>query len=145
MIPREKIREIVVRAICSSLALEPEQVRDESRLIEELGMDSLDFLDIMFSLEKEFQMKIRDAEFDRMLRPDKSDTFEQKEFLEPEEIAGLEDLIPELTTEARNRPIARREIFSFVTVETLLKMVEKKIRSASSSRQSEVLLKVPLF
>ncbi len=121
------IREKVIHAVCISLAIEPDGVRDNSRLIDELGMDSLDFLDIMFSLEKDFNMKIRDADFDRILRPDKSDTSLENEFLTCEEIAQLAPIMPALKDAAQNGKVLRKEIFAFITLETLIKMVEEKI------------------
>ncbi len=126
-ITNDEIREKVISAVCRSLAIEPDEVQDDSRLIDELGMDSLDFLDIMFSLEKDFNMKIRDADFDRVLRPDKSETSLRKEFLTHEEISQLAPIMPALKDAAENEKIPRREIFSFVTLETLVKMVEQKI------------------
>ena len=126
-ITTDKIREKVIRALCISLAIEPDEVRDDSRLIDELGMDSLDFLDIMFSLEKDFNMKIRDADFDRVLRPDKSEASLENEFLTHEEISQLAPIMPALKNAAQNEKILRRDIFSFVTLETLIKMVEQKI------------------
>ncbi len=126
-ITNDEIREKVISAVCRSLAIEPDEVQDDSRLIDELGMDSLDFLDIMFSLEKDFNMKIRDADFDRVLRPDKSETSLRKEFLTHEEISQLAPIMPALKDAAENEKIPRREIFSFVTLDTLVKMVEQKI------------------
>ena len=126
-ITTDKIREKVIRALCISLAIEPDEVRDDSRLFDELGMDSLDFLDIMFSLEKDFNMKIRDADFDRVLRPDKSEASLENEFLTHEEISQLAPIMPALKNAAQNEKILRRDIFSFVTLETLIKMVEQKI------------------
>ncbi len=126
-ITNDEIREKVISAVCRSLAIEPDEVQDDSRLIDELGMDSLDFLDIMFSLEKDFNMKIRDADFDRVLRPDKSETSLREEFLTHEEISQLAPIMPALKDAAENEKIPRREIFSFVTLDTLVKMVEQKI------------------
>ncbi len=125
------IREKVIHAVCISLAIEPDEVRNDSRLIDELGMDSLDFLDIMFSLEKDFNMKIRDADFDRILRPDKSDDSLENEFLTHQEIAQLAPIMPALKDAAQNGKVPRKEIFSFITLETLIKMVEEKIHLKS--------------
>ena len=132
-ITTDKIREKVIRALCISLAIEPDEVRDDSRLIDELGMDSLDFLDIMFSLEKDFNMKIRDADFDRVLRPDKSEASLENEFLTHEEISQLAPIMPALKDAAQNGKIMRKEIFSFITLETLIKMVEEKIHLKSNT------------
>ncbi len=124
---QEKIEREVVEALCRSLALDQEQVKKHSRLVTDLGMDSLDFLDIMFSLESKFQLTIRDDDFDRVLRPDKSEAALEEEYLTGEEIDQLAPIMPSLKEEGRKGKIPRREFFSFVTVETLTRMVSRKI------------------
>ena len=42
----------------------------ESRLITDFGADSLDFIDIIFGLEKKFGIKMRDGELDFLSRLD---------------------------------------------------------------------------
>ena len=123
----EDIQKIVIQAICTSLAIEEDLVTVHSRLIDELGMDSLDFLDIMFSLEESFDTKIRDAEFDRVLRPDKSEIALQQEFLTDEELGRLVTIIPALKEAAQKGKVRRKDLFSFVTVETLIILVSQKM------------------
>jgi len=94
-------------------------------------MDSLDFLDIMFCLESEFDMKIRDADFDRVLRPDKSEAALEGEFLTDEEINRLAPIIPLLDDAAKIKKVPRSDLFSFVTVETLVTMVNRKVMQGS--------------
>ncbi len=46
----------VVKVIAESLCVEPEDVSMQSNLINDLGAESIDFLDIMFRLEKELDL-----------------------------------------------------------------------------------------
>ena len=55
-IPREVIEEKVIRAVANALDLEPEEVTLTSSLQHDLGAESLDYLDIAFSLEREFKV-----------------------------------------------------------------------------------------
>ncbi|NMC21777.1 MAG: acyl carrier protein, partial [Thermogutta sp.] len=50
----EKVREVLVDA----LAVEEDEVRPDSTLVGDLGAESIDFLDIVFKLEKTFNIKI---------------------------------------------------------------------------------------
>lgn len=50
----EKVKEAVVEA----LGVDPEEVKPESVLFDDLGAESLDLLDIVFRLEKAFDIKI---------------------------------------------------------------------------------------
>src|SRR4029453_2434299 len=51
-----------VRAlVAASLAVPEGDIRPDSRLITELGADSLDFVDIGFAIEKAFGVKLRES------------------------------------------------------------------------------------
>lgn len=52
----EKVREI----LCDQLDLEEDQVEMESNIIEDLGADSLDVVDLVMTLEDEFDTSIDD-------------------------------------------------------------------------------------
>lgn len=52
----EKIRKI----ICDQLDLDEETVTMDSVLLEDLGADSLDLVDLVMSFEDEFEMEIKD-------------------------------------------------------------------------------------
>ena len=124
---REEIEAKVVRILCTSLALDGDMVRSESRLITDLDMNSLDFVDVMFSLESEFAIKIRDADFDRLLRPDKSEMARAQEFLTSLEIEALAPLLPRLRAAAEHGQVPRNKLFSFITVDTLVGLVARKL------------------
>ncbi len=123
----QEIENKIMDVLCSSLALVPDQITKNSRLISDLGMDSLDFLDIMFSLESEFKTKIKDREFDRVLRPDKSEAALAAEYLTDREIERLADILPELKQASLKEKVPRNAFFTFITVDTLVKMVSRKL------------------
>jgi len=125
----QEIENKIMGVLSNSLALVPDQITKNSRLISDLGMDSLDFLDIMFSLESEFKTKIKDREFDRVLRPDKSEAALQAEYLTDREIERLADILPALKEASLKEKVPRNSFFTFVTVDTLVKMVCRKLRA----------------
>ena len=53
-----KIWTVVHEVFQDALELDPEEVEFSSKVIEELEAESIDFLDIAFQLEKNFQIKI---------------------------------------------------------------------------------------
>lgn len=125
----QEIEKKVKDVLCSSLALPPGQINRNSRLISDLGMDSLDFLDIMFTLESVFKTKIKDREFDRVLRPDKSEAALRAEYLTDTEIERMSGILPELKEASLKEKIPRNAFFTFVTVDTLMKMVCLKLQT----------------
>lgn len=54
----EEVEEKVVAAVAHALDLDSGQVTPESSLTEDLGAESLDFLDIAFNLEREFNVQL---------------------------------------------------------------------------------------
>lgn len=55
---RQEVFEQVQETLVEALAVEPEEVTEEATLQGDLGAESIDFLDIVFRLEKCFNIKI---------------------------------------------------------------------------------------
>ena len=52
----------VQECVAGALGIEPKEVRLESSLVRDLGAESIDFIDIIFRLEKAFDLKIPSGE-----------------------------------------------------------------------------------
>lgn len=62
MATKEEIYSKVQEALVDALGVEDEEVTPEATLQEDLGAESIDFLDIVFRLEKSFDIKIERGE-----------------------------------------------------------------------------------
>ena len=58
----EKVRDIIVE----QLGVNPEQVTQEAKFIEDLGADSLDTVELVMALEEEFGLEIPDDEAEKL-------------------------------------------------------------------------------
>ena len=58
----EKVKKI----LCDQLDLEEEQVTEEAEVIEDLGADSLDIVDLVMTLEEEFDTEIPDEDIENI-------------------------------------------------------------------------------
>lgn len=58
------IFEQVKKILCEQLDLEEEQVTEESEIIADLGADSLDIVDLVMTLEEEFDTEIPDEDIE---------------------------------------------------------------------------------
>jgi acyl carrier protein len=118
-----------VRAmVADSLAVDEAGVALQSRLVDDLGADSLDFLDMMFTLEKTFRIGVREAEFDFLSRLDFSDPAVMRDgFLTRETIEKLLPRLPALANVPDRTRITPAQIFSLITVETLCRIVEQAL------------------
>ena len=58
----EKVKKI----LCDQLDLEEEQVTEEAEVIEDLGADSLDIVDLVMTLEEEFDTEIPEEDIENL-------------------------------------------------------------------------------
>ncbi|MBX3470488.1 MAG: hypothetical protein KF878_26780 [Planctomycetes bacterium] len=120
----EAVREVVA----DSLAHDADAVRLDSRLVADLGADSLDLIDMIFALERRLGVKMRQDELDFLSKVDVSDPAAMRDgFLAPEAVERLLPWLPALATVPDRTKVAPAAVFSFITVETLCIMVEAKL------------------
>jgi acyl carrier protein len=114
--------------LADSLALKQDQIALESRLIDDLGADSLDFIDIIFGLEKKFGIKMRDGELDFLTRLDFSSPEVMRHgFVTPQTVEKLQTWLPDLALAPDPSKITPAQIFSCIKVRTLCELIERRL------------------
>lgn len=85
---RDEIFAKVRESLVESLGVDEDEVQPQATLIKDLGAESIDFLDLVFRLEKEFDVKIPRGD----LFPD--NIFSSPEYVQAGKLtpAGLEEL-----------------------------------------------------
>lgn len=63
---RKEIMEKVKKIISEKLGIEEEKVVEEAKLIDDLGADSLDLVDLIMDLENEFNVKVDDSDIEKI-------------------------------------------------------------------------------
>lgn len=119
---------IVRKCVAESLSLDAQRVQIDSNLMDDLGADSLAFLDIVFRLEQEFNIQITRGEMERVAKGNMSDEeFAPGGVISDAGLARLRSLIPE--SAHRIHPGLRPgQILKLFTVRTFLNMVDGKLR-----------------
>ena len=136
MSEREEIFRVVRGCVSKSLELEEEEVRLDSRLVSDLGADSLDFLDIVFSLEESFALKLRNAELDLLTRAEFAGVTNEEGYLPAETVSHFRQWLPALRLAEREDQISPRDLYSYITIETLVILIEKKLEEAGGVQAS---------
>lgn len=115
-----KVREI----IADVLVIDESEIEPTSRLIEDLGAESIDFLDLVFQLEKAFQIKIPRGQIEKNARGNLSEAeFEKGGELTPKGLEVLKAYLNEVP-EAYFKPHLKvSEIPMLFTVETFCKLI----------------------
>ena len=63
-----EIKKLVDEVFVEAFEIEPALLRSEMRIFEDLGIDSLDIVDLVVALQKKFKIQIRDDERVRKIR-----------------------------------------------------------------------------
>lgn len=115
-----KVREIVADV----LVIDEDEVSLNSRLIADLGAESIDFLDLVFQLEKEFKIKIPRGQLEKNARGDLSeDEFEKGGVLSPQGLKALQHYLSEVPAAQFKANMKVNEIPMLFTVATFCKLV----------------------
>ena len=124
-----KVREI----IADVLVIDEDDVALNSRLIADLGAESIDFLDLVFQLEKEFSIKIPRGQLEKNARGDLAeDEFEKGGVLTAKGMDALKSYLCEVPADHFKANLKVNEIPMLFTVETFCKLIvnavnEKKV------------------
>ena len=123
---KEDVRLKVQTALVDALAVDEEEVTDEATMVGDLGAESIDFLDIVFRLEKAFGIEIPRSE----LFPE--DILTNAEYVEDGRVTarGLEELktrmpFADLTKFEANPAV--QDFGNLLTVSDLCRYLESKV------------------
>ncbi len=123
-----------VQAIVADvLVIDEDEVTLQSRLIGDLGAESIDFLDLVFQLEKEFDVKIPRGQLEKNARGELAeDEFEKGGVLTEKGMSALKAYLSEVP-EAHFKPNLKvNEIPTLFTVETFCKLIGSAIEQKKS-------------
>ncbi len=122
----QEVFEKVRACIADSLAVELETVTLQSRLIDDLGADSLDFVDIIFQLENDLDVKVRESEFNFITRLDfSSPEVMQEGSLTEDVLEKLDSWLPALQAVPDRTKVSPQTLFSLITVEAICIVAER--------------------
>ncbi len=131
---REDIVAAVTRCIADSLAVEPEEVTLKARLIDDLGADSLDFVDIIFMLDSELDIGVRDSEFNFITRLDfSSPEVMQQGFITEDVLSRLDSWLPALSQVDDRAQVSPQQLFSLITVEAMCIVASRRAGAGKTS------------
>ena len=124
-----KVKECLVEA----LGVEEDEVKVDASLTGDLGAESIDFLDIVFRLEKAFNIKIPRGD----LFPENilaSPEFVKEGKLTPQGVEELKRRMPHADLSEFEKSPNVAELPNLFTVNMIVKYVEEKVKSPSASK-----------
>lgn len=117
-----KVQEVLVEA----LGVDDDEVTAEAKLVSDLGAESIDFLDIVFRLEKAFDIKIQQGEMipDNVLNDPQ---YVQDGKVTDQGMTELRSRLPHADLEEFDASRAVDDFSDIFTVDTIVKFVEAKL------------------
>jgi acyl carrier protein len=119
---QQRVRELIAEALARDL----NEVSLDTVLMADLGAESLDFLDIVFKLEQEFDIQITRGEMERAARGDMSpEEFAPAGVISEAGLTRLRELMPDAAARIQTglRP---GQILSLFSTQTFVNLVEAK-------------------
>ena len=131
---RDEIYSKVQAVLVDALGVDEEEVTPNAVIKDDLGAESIDFLDIMFRLEQSFSVKLPKGEIEREARRGLSDDeFAVNGILQPKGLERIRSSMPEIDPAAFRPGLSVRDIPGLYTVQTFVNLVEAELAKKSGA------------
>lgn len=127
MAKKSEVYEKVKTCLMEALGVDEEEISPESRIMDDLGAESIDFLDIVFRLERAFGIKIpRGGLFPENILS--NDAFVKNGVVTPDGLAEIKKRMPFAKIEAFEKDPRVSNFSSLFTVDLINRYVENALR-----------------
>ena len=124
----------VAEVIADALGVDVSEVKLDSSLIEDLDAESIDFLDLVFRLERAFKVKIPRGKIVEDARGSLTEAeFEQKGVITEAGLVQLKSFLSEVPSDRFKTPLKAAEIPRLFTPETFCKVVLRAQKAAPAA------------
>lgn len=131
---RDEIEGAVHEAVMEALGLDEDEVTPEATLLDDLGAESIDLLDILFRLERRFGVKIQASDLADYVQggiPDEEFS-DENDVINERGMAQLKKVMPQLDEEELAGKLQAEEVMDHFTVDNLVDLVEQRVATATA-------------
>ena len=129
----EAVYPTVAETIADALGCDPEEVELDVSLIEGLDAESIDFLDLVFRLERAFKIKIPRGRIVEDARGDLPESeYEENGIVTPAGMVKLKAFLTEVPADRFSDPMKSADVPRLFTAETFCKLVVRSQRDAAA-------------
>ena len=122
----KKVKEIIV----DSCGIEEDKITPDSTIFDELGIDSIDMIDIMYNLEAEYDVPLVIGDFNKEASKEMGgEPYEVDNVITPKGLEVLRKRFPEISEEKMQHGLSMFEFVKLIKVQSLCNLVIQKIKS----------------
>jgi acyl carrier protein len=132
---QELVIQTLKKCIAVTIGIKEEEITSpDASVIDDLGADSLDLLDLVFRIEKEFGVEITRGEIENKARETLSEEeFEKDGYLTGEAKNALMNALPEVHPSKFEGNLRKNDIPRLLTVQTFLRIINEKLELKNAS------------
>lgn len=131
---RDEIIQGVKMCLAECIRVDVDEVKLEQTIIEDLGADSLDLLDLVFSLERRFKVKIKQGDIEQKARQGiPPEEFEKNNQLLEKGAERMRQILAEVPAERIQPGLSLSQIPYLFTVETFVRIIERSLAESQES------------
>ncbi len=124
----EKIYNSVKKSIIESCGVAAEKIHPDATLFNDLGIDSIDLVDILYNVEREYKIKLKVSDINKRAKV----ALDGKPFdidgkITPEGLSVLRENMPELNQKKLVPGLTIYDLIQLLTVRSLCNMVQFKL------------------
>jgi acyl carrier protein len=124
----DDIYAVVHPAVAEALGLDDDEVTQDATLMDELGAESIDLLDILFRIERSTGIKIQAADLSEYVQggiPDE-EFGDENEIITAKGLTQLKKVMPQLDIEALSGELKAEQVMGHFTVQNLMTLVASR-------------------
>lgn len=129
MASREELFGVVQTAVVDALGVDDDEVTPQATLLDELGAESIDLLDILFRLERKLGVKIQAADLAAYVQGGISDEEfgDENGIITERGLAHLKSVMPQIDEDDLRGKFQAEKVMSLFTVDNLTDLVASRM------------------
>jgi acyl carrier protein len=129
MASREEIFGVVQTAVVDALGVDDDEVTPEATLLDELGAESIDLLDILFRLERKLGVKIQAADLAAYVQGGIADDDfgDANGIITEQGLTHLKSVMPQIDEDELRGTLKAEKVMSLFTVDNLTDLVMSRV------------------
>lgn len=132
----QEVFEKVAQIIETSVGKPKETIKLEDTLFDEIGIDSIDLVDILFELESLFGVELKISDFESRARSEmNNEPYEINGFLTQQGLTILKEYMTEIDSTKLVEGLTVHQLVKLFTVHSLCKIVMYKLEETNQANQ----------